>query len=84
VTVARPPLATRDRVAEGQRDIFDEMVKSLGSARAMARGVMTPVPKAHRWATGLNSFDTDLPPDRTEPSLPVRSARTKRGTPCEP
>src|SRR5437879_3210421 len=65
MTVARLPVATRESVPEGQRTIFDEMVKGLGSVPRYGPGsVMIHVPKAHRWATGLNHYLRD------ESSLP--------------
>jgi len=67
VTVARLPAATRESVPETQRDIFDEMVKGLGSVPRYGPGsVMIHVPKAHRWATGLNHYLRD------ESSLPKK------------
>jgi len=67
VTVARLPAATRESVPEAQRDIFDEMVKGLGSVPRYGPGsVMIHVPKAHRWATGLNHYLRD------ESSLPKK------------
>jgi 4-carboxymuconolactone decarboxylase len=65
--VARLPTATRDSVPEAQRAIFDEMVQSLGSVPRYGPGsVMVHVPKAHRWATGLNHYLRD------ESSLPKK------------
>ena len=65
--MARLPAATRDSVPEAQRDIFDEMVKGLGSVPRYGPGsVMIHVPKAHRWATGLNHYLRD------ESSLPKK------------
>jgi len=65
--MARLPAATRDSVPETQRDIFDEMVKQLGSVPRHGPGsVMIHVPKAHRWATGLNHYLRD------ESSLPKK------------
>jgi 4-carboxymuconolactone decarboxylase len=67
VTVARLPAATRESVPEAQRDVFDEMVKGLGSVPRYGPGsVMIHVPKAHRWATGLNHYLRD------ESSLPKK------------
>jgi 4-carboxymuconolactone decarboxylase len=67
VTVARLPIATRESVPEAQRDVFDEMVKGLGSVPKHGPGsVMIHVPKAHRWATGLNHYLRD------ESSLPKK------------
>jgi AhpD family alkylhydroperoxidase len=54
-------------VPQDQRDVFDEMVKSLGSVPRHGPGsVMIHVPKAHRWATGLNHYLRD------ESSLPKK------------
>ena len=65
--MARLPIATRESVPEGQGDIFDEMVKGLGSVPRYGPGsVMIHVPKAHRWATGLNHYLRD------ESSLPKK------------
>ena len=65
--MARLPTATRESVPETQRDIFDEMVKGLGSVPRYGPGsVMIHVPKAHRWATGLNHYLRD------ESSLPKK------------
>ena len=65
--MARLPAATRESVPETQRDIFDEMVKGLGSVPRYGPGsVMIHVPKAHRWATGLNHYLRD------ESSLPKK------------
>ena len=65
--MARLPIATRDSVPETQRDVFDEMVKQLGSVPRHGPGsVMIHVPKAHRWATGLNHYLRD------ESSLPKK------------
>ena len=65
--MARLPTATRESVPEGQRDVFDEMVKGLGSVPRHGTGsVMIHVPKAHRWATGLNHYLRD------ESSLPKK------------
>lgn len=65
--MARLPVATRDSVPETQRDIFDEMTKGLGSVPRYGPGsVMIHVPKAHRWATGLNHYLRD------ESSLPKK------------
>lgn len=65
--MARLPAATRDSVPEGQREVFDEMVKSLGSVPRYGPGsVMIHIPKAHRWATGLNHYLRD------ESSLPKK------------
>lgn len=45
--MARLPTATRESVPEGQRDIFDEIVKTLGSVPRHGPGsVMIHVPKA--------------------------------------
>jgi 4-carboxymuconolactone decarboxylase len=58
--VARLPIATRESVAEDQRDIFDEIVKELGAVPRHGPGsVMIHVPKAHRWASGLNRYLRD-------------------------
>jgi 4-carboxymuconolactone decarboxylase len=66
-TVARLPIATRESVPEAQRDVFDEMVKALGSVPRHGPGsVMIHVPKAHRWASGLNHYLRD------ESSLPKK------------
>src|SRR5262249_444764 len=47
--------------------VFDEMVKGLGSVPKYGPGsVMIHVPKAHRWATGLNHYLRD------ESSLPKK------------
>lgn len=65
--MARLPIATRDSVPESQRDVFDEMVKQLGSVPRHGPGsVMIHVPAAHRWATGLNHYLRD------ESSLPKK------------
>jgi 4-carboxymuconolactone decarboxylase len=65
--VARLPIATRESVPEAQRAIFDEMVQGLGSVPRYGPGsVMIHVPKAHRWATGLNHYLRD------ESSLPKK------------
>ena len=65
--MARLPVATRESVPEAQRDVFDEMVKALGSVPRHGPGsVMIHVPKAHRWATGLNHYLRD------ESSLPKK------------
>ena len=65
--MARLPAATRESVPETHRDIFDEMVKGLGSVPRYGPGsVMIHVPKAHRWATGLNHYLRD------ESSLPKK------------
>lgn len=65
--MARLPTATRESVPQDQRDVFDEMVKSLGSVPRHGPGsVMIHVPKAHRWATGLNHYLRD------ESSLPKK------------
>ena len=65
--MARLPVATRESVPETQRDVFDEMVKGLGSVPRYGPGsVMIHVPKAHRWATGLNHYLRD------ESSLPKK------------
>ena len=65
--MARLPAATRESVPEAQRDVFDEMVKGLGSVPRYGPGsVMIHVPKAHRWATGLNHYLRD------ESSLPKK------------
>lgn len=65
--MARLPVATRDSVPEGQRTIFDEMVKSLGSVPRYGPGsVLIHVPKAHQWATLLNHYL------REESSLPKK------------
>jgi len=65
--VARLPVATRESVPEAQRAIFDEMVQALGSVPRHGPGsVMVHVPKAHRWATGLNHYLRD------ESSLPKK------------
>src|ERR1043166_271816 len=67
MTMARLPTATRESVPEAQRDIFDELVKQLGSVPRYGPGpVMIHVPKAHRWATGLNHYLRD------ESSLPKK------------
>ena len=63
--MARLPIATRESVPEAQRDIFDEMVKPLGSVPRHGPGsVMVHVPKAHRLASSLNHYL------REESSLP--------------
>ena len=55
--MARLPIATRDSVPADQRAIFDEMVQALGSVPRYGPGsVMIHVPKAHQWATGLNTY----------------------------
>ena len=65
--MARLPAATRESVPEAQRDVFDEMVKGLGSVPRYGPGsVMIHVPKAHQWATGLNHYLRD------ESSLPKK------------
>lgn len=65
--MARLPAATRESVPEAQRDVFDEMVKGLGSVPRYGPGsVMIHVPNAHRWATGLNHYLRD------ESSLPKK------------
>jgi len=65
--VARLPIATRESVPEAQRAIFDEMVQGLGAVPRYGPGsVMVHVPKAHRWATGLNRYL------REESSLPKK------------
>lgn len=65
--MARLPIATRESVPEAQRDVFDEMVKGLGSVPRYGPGsVMIHVPKAHQWATGLNHYLRD------ESSLPKK------------
>jgi 4-carboxymuconolactone decarboxylase len=65
--VARLPVATRESVPEGQRTIFDEMVKGLGSVPRYGPGsVLIHVPKAHQWATLLNHYLRD------ESSLPKK------------
>jgi len=67
MTVARLPVATRESVPEGQRTIFDEMVKGLGSVPRYGPGsVLIHVPKAHQWATLLNHYLRD------ESSLPKK------------
>ena len=68
--MARLPIATRESVPEAQRDVFDEMVKGLGAVPRHGPGsVMIHVPKAHRWATGLNHYLRD------ESSLPKKIGR---------
>jgi 4-carboxymuconolactone decarboxylase len=65
--VARLPTATRESVPESQRAIFDEIVQGLGSIPRHGPGsVMVHVPKAHRWASGLNRYL------REESSLPKK------------
>ena len=65
--MARLPVATRESVPADQRDIFDEMVQALGAVPRYGPGsVMVHVPKAHRWATGLNHYLRD------ESSLPKK------------
>ena len=65
--MARLPIATRESVPEAQRAIFDEMVQGLGAVPRYGPGsVMVHVPKAHRWATGLNRYL------REESSLPKK------------
>ena len=65
--MARLPVATRESVPEGQRQIFDEMVKGLGSVPRYGPGsVLIHVPKAHQWATLLNHYLRD------ESSLPKK------------
>ena len=64
--MARLPIATRESVPEAQRAIFDEMLQGLGLSPATARSVLIHVPKAHRWATGLNHYLRD------ESSLPKK------------
>jgi len=65
--VARLPIATKESVPETQRDIFDEMVKQLGSVPRYGPGsVLIHVPQAHRWASGLNHYLRD------ESSLPKK------------
>jgi 4-carboxymuconolactone decarboxylase len=65
--VARLPLASRDSVPEDQRATFDEMIRELGSVPRYGPGsVMVHVPKAHKWATGLNHYLRD------ESSLPKK------------
>jgi len=65
--MARLPIATRDSVPQTQQDVFDEMVAQLGSVPRHGPGsVMIHVPKAHRWATGLNHYLRD------ESSLPKK------------
>jgi 4-carboxymuconolactone decarboxylase len=60
-------MATRESVPESQRAIFDEMVQGLGSVPRYGPGsVLIHVPKAHRWATGLNHYL------REESSLPKK------------
>jgi len=67
MTVARLPVATRESVPEGQRTIFDEMVKGLGSVPRYGPGsVLIHVPKAHQWVTLLNHYLRD------ESSLPKK------------
>src|SRR5712671_6466683 len=57
MTVARLPLAPRESVPEAQRTTFDEMVQALGSVPRYGPGsVMIHVPKAHQWATELNTY----------------------------
>ena len=66
--MARLPMATRESVPEAQRPIFDEMVQQLGSVPRYGPGsVLIHVPKAHRWATGLNHYL------REESSLPKKA-----------
>ena len=65
--MARLPAATRESEPEAQRDIFDEMVKGLGSVPLYGPGsVMIHVPKAHQLASGLNHYLRD------ESSLPKK------------
>jgi len=65
--MARLPVATRESVPEGQRTIFDEMVKGLGAVPRYGPGsVLIHVPKAHQWATLLNHYLRD------ESSLPKK------------
>jgi len=65
--VARLPMATRESVPEAQQAIFDEMVQGLGAVPRYGPGsVMIHVPKAHRWAIGLNHYLRD------ESSLPKK------------
>jgi len=63
--MARLPIATRDSVPADQRATFDEMVQALGSVPRYGPGsVMIHVPKAHQWATELNTYlrqDSSLP-----------------------
>lgn len=61
--MARLPIASRESVPEGQREMFDTMTK--GSVPRYGPGsVMIHVPQAHHWATGLNNYL------RQESSLP--------------
>ena len=76
--MARLPIATRESVPEAQRDIFDEMVKGLGSVPRYGPGsVMIHVPKAHRWATGLNHYlrDESSPPKQVQELAMLVTAR---------
>src|SRR5205807_5476738 len=65
--MARLPMSTRESVPEGQRTIFDEMVKGLGAVPRYGPGsVLIHVPKAHQRATLLNHYLRD------ESSLPKK------------
>lgn len=63
--MARIPIATKESVPADQQALFDDMVQSLGAVPRYGPGsVMIHVPKAHHWATGLNTYL------RQESSLP--------------
>ena len=54
--MSRLPAASRETVAEDQREIFDQLVEKLGAVPPRGPGsIMIHVPEAYQWATGLNS-----------------------------
>jgi 4-carboxymuconolactone decarboxylase len=65
--MARIPVATRESVPQDQREVFDQIVQSLGSVPRYGPGsVMIHVPEAHKRATALNQYL------RNESSLPKK------------
>ena len=65
--MARLPVATRESVPEGQKEVFDEMVHKLGGVPPYGPGsLMIHVPQAHKLATALNDYL------RNESSLPKK------------
>ena len=65
--MARLPQVTRESVPEKQRDVFDEIVKTLGAIPRFGPGsVALHLPHAHQRLMGLNRWL------RSESSLPKR------------
>ena len=65
--MARLPVATRESVPEGQKEVFDEMVQKLGGVPSYGPGsLMIHVPQVHKLATALNDYL------RNESSLPKK------------